>query len=327
MVAACIPLVFFAEKKKNGTISVSPKSLHILLGLSAGLLFAVATVELIPDAFSFEAKIEAAHNHDDEKDNTSHDEHGDEHQHHSVKYASLGIALGFFLLLAMDSIFKMMGFSHSHSEGPSAHGHSHGSVQTSDEELVIHFENSIGPKNINYRHSGSLGVTEDLQAHLGEGPHGHSHQEVGHEEDDHVIVAERSQASSDFETMACIGLSVHNFIDGLVIAGAWQAGAEVGTRVAVALILHKFPDGFLLSSVLAQALTDWGSKKKNVASSLYKILLICSMTPLGALCGQLILKDLSSPAGLAFILGSGGGTFIFLACTAILPELVCVFSF
>jgi zinc transporter ZupT len=45
------------------------------------------------------------------------------------------------------------------------------------------------------------------------------------------------------------------------------------------------------------------------------------MTPLGGLLGSTVMKDMQ-PSTLAFLLGLGAGTFLFMTASGIVPELL-----
>lgn len=136
--------------------------------------------------------------------------------------------------------------------------------------------------------------------------------------------------------------TVHSFVDGLVMAGAFSASSSVGARVGLAIILHKFPDGFVLSTILAQAQAGQRHQTRSTSqlyprssqwqqqlplltfrvsvASLYWILGVCAMTPLGAFLGSMALGGIP-PLALGFVLGFGSGTFLYITCVGIVPEL------
>jgi len=138
-------------------------------------------------------------------------------------------------------------------------------------------------------------------------------QMMGHEHTAHHdhITTNGNELSASFSYVAIVALSLHSFVDGLVIASAFTASLTVGARVAVAIILHKIPDGLVLSGI-TNAKRSWGP-----------IVLVVSMTPLGAVIGLISFQSLPIPMiALAFILGFGAGTFVFISATGILPELM-----
>lgn len=168
----------------------------------------------------------------------------------------LGIAGGFFLLLAVEGLLALLGFNHTHAP----------SHRDRDEEL-----------------------TREIS---------------------------EPSVSASFVLVALAGLGVHSFVDGLVIAGAFRASESIGIRVAIAIIVHKFPDGFVLSSLVSSA-SQLASQRKLY----YGVAAVLLMTPLGAMVGAFSLSGIA-PALLAFVLGFGAGTFLFLSATAIIPEIL-----
>jgi zinc transporter ZupT len=179
-----------------------------------------------------------------------------------------------------------------------------------------------------------------------------------HNGSSHNSGAKPAAVSEAFSLIAFVGLGVHSLVDGLLIAAGMEASAQIGTRVALAIILHKFPDGFVMSSVIASSSSPASSPSSSSASSLSSsavssssssgsgsssasslsrhdpnqtvcgftyqscawMLGIASMTPLGALIGSLLLGLLPA-SSLGFTMGYGAGTFLFITCSAIVPEL------
>ena len=155
--------------------------------------------------------------------------------------------------------------------------------------------------------------------------------------------------SASLSLIVPIGLGIHSFVDGLIVAGALRASAEIGARylyflyaicqsiytllfvtsfffltpfsphpcrVIIAIILHKFPDGIVLSSVLVGEKEDY----RSFNTKLIIILGVSFMTPLGILLGTSIFRGMSMDV-LGVVLGFGSGTFLYISCTGIVPEL------
>ena len=81
LAAAVVPLVLYRNGVKKGT-------LHILLGVSAGILFAIATIDLIPEGISVTSQVQRQLAEQGHKEHpsatTGHGEHGrprDGHRH------------------------------------------------------------------------------------------------------------------------------------------------------------------------------------------------------------------------------------------------------
>jgi len=261
----------------------------VLLGLSAGLLFSIATLELIPEAISMaqiQKETDDTHNIDarrllqvfsnryalsptNEPPVTQETEHNHEEEEggndKNVRTAMIGIGTGFMFLILVEEIMSMSGWVHTHG--------AHGGTKDEPEEDI------------------------EVQGHA------HSHNR-------------RPSLRSSLSLVAFVGLAFHSLIDGMVIAGAFTASAEVGSRVALAILLHKFPDGFVMSSIIASQQTAFQS-----VHPFTFVLLIAGMTPLGAGIGTWLLGSVSTVA-VAFILGFGAGTFLFITAGGILPELL-----
>lgn len=147
---------------------------------------------------------------------------------------------------------------------------------------------------------------------------GHSHgadDDFGHSHDhahDHNNKEKGSGLSESFSLTAFAAIAVHSVVDGIVIGGSFRVSAEIGARVAVAIVLHKIPDGFVVASLLAA--TNRSRKPLWVA-------LLSMATPLGAIVGYGLLTGIP-PHVLGGVLGFAAGTFLFIAGTGIVPEIL-----
>jgi len=109
-----------------------------------------------------------------------------------------------------------------------------------------------------------------------------------------------------------IGLSLHSFIDGLIIAASFEAGSQIGILTAAAILLHKLPDGITISGILLHAGASAGKIFSFSA-------LTASFTPIGALLGLFIFKDLPQTY-MGALLALTAGSFLFLAASDLIPE-------
>jgi zinc transporter ZupT len=147
LIAATIPFYLF----KNG---INPRTFQLLLGVSAGLLFAIATLELIPEAFEmvelsaqpqqvqiqsrdsrhllFSHKLLATDDSPNYATVETLDEVGEhEHEEGKGRIPMLGLGAGFVFLIILEQLMSGNG-GHSHS-------HSHVANKHDDEEEVSSF--------------------------------------------------------------------------------------------------------------------------------------------------------------------------------------------
>jgi zinc and cadmium transporter len=115
-----------------------------------------------------------------------------------------------------------------------------------------------------------------------------------------------------FAYVNLFGDAVHNFIDGVIIAVSFLASTPLGIATTIAVIAHEIP----------QELGDFGvliyaglSKRKALAFNF-----LVSLTAIaGALAG---FYASSAVSGLqAFLLPVGAGSFVYLACSDLVPEM------
>lgn len=207
--SSLVPLLWY----RNG---IRKSTLHVLLGVSAGILFAVATIDLIPEGIAVSSidRSAVAHAasdaHKDEGHAHSHEDHrGHPHaaphdtwSEYGRTVTMVGVGTGFLALVVLEHVMMSLGVGHSHGpddlhELDTGHEHSH--------------------------------HTDD---------HAHSH-------DDSSVMSE------SFSLTAFAAIAVHSLVDGIVIGGSFRVSANIGSRVAVAIVMHKIPDGFVVSSLLA----------------------------------------------------------------------------
>ena len=275
----------------------SSKLSVVLLGVSTGLMFAIATLELIPEAISLSNQSpspppsplsdsssvdshaqkhrQPAHPHDDPHDHHSHGSHS------AVQQNLTGIGVAFLLLLALQQLLNASGHSHAH-----------------------------GSKQHKKREPSSSAAAADASP------------------------ADPSKPPS-FRLMTLLALAVHSFIDGLVIASAYTASEGVGARVALAIILHKIPDGVLLTTLIVVSKQPGGGAIVGAGAAgstesaeslpiwdeltLLIVLGLSIMTPLGSVITNYFLMN---PDYNGFILAFGAGTFLFITTIEIIPELI-----
>uniref|UniRef100_A0A7S4HI00 Uncharacterized protein n=1 Tax=Vannella robusta TaxID=1487602 RepID=A0A7S4HI00_9EUKA len=269
MFAASIPLIISKTRKELPNWVA-----FALLGLSSGMLFAVATLDLIPEGIqvaSDQAKLEWSSEY---LDTLSEDDHAHERspEETSVKLATMGIFFGFILMMIVEQTMSYFGAGHSHQQS--------------------------GEANPNHSHD-----KDDTK-------HSHGSNQI---------------LSSSFSLAALAGLGVHSFVDGVMIGGAFSASASVGARVGIAIVLHKFPDGFMLSSIIQtmKMPTAPARRGKYFFENLGFFILagICLMTPIGAILSFTVLEGMPDTM-LGFVLCLGSGTFLFITCSGIIPELL-----
>ena len=101
-------------------------------------------------------------------------------------------------------------------------------------------------------------------------------------------------------------------IDGLMIAVGFEVDNSIGILTAIAILLHKLPDGITISGILLHR----GASKKRIFN--FSLLTAC-FTPIGAILGRILFKNMSLPV-LGALLGLTAGSFIFLSASDLIPE-------
>lgn len=119
------------------------------------------------------------------------------------------------------------------------------------------------------------------------------------------------------DRMAMVGMSIHNFADGLTAAAAFALSPSIGFVVVFAIVVHQMAAGLSLGAILLRM----GRRHKPM---LIATAIVASFIVWGAIFYLLIL-----PPGMSMdakkqlqgiILGVAGGSFLYVAACDLLPE-------
>lgn len=127
----------------------------------------------------------------------------------------------------------------------------------------------------------------------------HHHDHDGHEHIRH------------FDTMAMVGLSVHNIADGLSLAAAFSVSKVVGLIVVLAIILHQTAVGVSLGAIMLKA-------KRNHRRIVLTAAGVASFIVLGVVFYHLVVPV--SEASRGVVLGLAAGSFLYVAACDLLPH-------
>lgn len=112
--------------------------------------------------------------------------------------------------------------------------------------------------------------------------------------------------------MLTVGDTIHNFIDGMVMAGTFLVSPSVGVVTALAVAAHEIPHEMADFGVLLSH--GWSAKKTilvNIASAV--VALVGALLVWGA-------RGVIEPR-LPMLLAFSAGSFVYLACSDLIPEL------
>lgn len=112
-----------------------------------------------------------------------------------------------------------------------------------------------------------------------------------------------------------IALSFHSFLDGLAITAPGAGGAHESESIFIAVATHKFPEGLALASLML------GANYKRIRIFL-SIFLVEFTTVIGAVAGELLIKNSIQPQWVGLTMAHIAGGFIFLAFHAIMGEML-----
>ncbi len=113
------------------------------------------------------------------------------------------------------------------------------------------------------------------------------------------------------DTMALVGMGIHNFADGLTIAAAFSVSKAVGLVVILAIFLHQMAAGVSVGAIMLRA---GRTHQRTLLSTTF----IAAFILLGTLFYHCVVPVNAGTQGI--ILGLAGGSFLYVAACDLLPE-------
>jgi len=128
----------------------------------------------------------------------------------------------------------------------------------------------------------------------------------------HCHIPTSSEHEHKLGWMNLFGDGVHNFIDGLAIGGSYLVSIPIGVTTTMAVLFHEIP----------QEIGDFGVLVYSGFSST-KAIYYNFLTALTAVVGTLtsMMLALSPNLLMEFLMPFTAGTFIYIACADLIPEL------
>jgi len=111
--------------------------------------------------------------------------------------------------------------------------------------------------------------------------------------------------------LMAIGISLHNFPEGVAIGSGFEASLKLGLSIAIVIAVHDIPEGMAVAVPLRAA---------GIKGSKVLILTVLSGLPtaVGAFVG-VVLGNISQEI-IAMCLGFAGGAMIYIVCSELIPE-------
>ena len=247
--------------------------LSLLIGFSAGLMLATAFLELLPEAAAA-----------------------------SPDQWMWGAAAGFLILYMAERLTHFHACRHRHcdvaEDDPATHDHHH--AHHTHEHHHDHAEHHHHDGAQNGLPGGTGGGTQLKIANLQvTAPHSpltshHTHSHARHA-----------------DSMAMVGMSIHNFADGLTTAAAFAVSHTVGIVVVLAIVMHQMAAGLSLGAIMLRM----GRSHRTV---LLATSVVASFIVWGALFYHYVVPLREATQGT--ILGLAGGSFLYVAACDLLPE-------
>jgi len=141
--------------------------------------------------------------------------------------------------------------------------------------------------------------------------HACRHRDCDVEDEDHHHDHTSHEHVHHFDTMAMVGLSIHNIADGLSLAAAFSVSQVVGLIVVLAIVLHQSAVGVSLGAIMLKA-------KRNHRSIVLASAAVASFIVLGVIFYHLVVPV--SEASRGIVLGLAAGSFLYVASCDLLPH-------
>ena len=113
--------------------------------------------------------------------------------------------------------------------------------------------------------------------------------------------------------LVAIGIALHDFPEGIAIAAGYSAEKDLGILIAIAITLHNIPEGMACTAPLWMG----GLRRRRIVIIM---MLICMITPLGALAGLWLFRV--SPSLLSFLLAFAAGAMGYIVAVELIPGAV-----
>jgi zinc and cadmium transporter len=114
-----------------------------------------------------------------------------------------------------------------------------------------------------------------------------------------------------FDTMALVGMSIHNIADGLTLAAAFSVTPVIGLMVVLAIVLHQSAVGVSLGAIMLRA-------RRNHRRILLAAAGVASFIVLGVIFYHLVVPVGEASRGV--VLGLAAGSFLYVASCDLLPH-------
>ena len=108
-----------------------------------------------------------------------------------------------------------------------------------------------------------------------------------------------------------IGLTIHNFPEGLAIGSGFEVSNQLGLSLAIAIAIHDFPEGISMAVPMSKG--GWGKTRVIILTAISGI-----ATGLGALIGALIGTISKTLIGIS--LAFAAGTMLYITSCELIPE-------
>lgn len=293
--------------------------LKILLGFTAGGLLGDVFLHLLPHST---AHGDHGHSHDHEHD----------HHHHHDNSVGMWVLTGIITFFVIEKIVRIAtgstghSHSHSHTAAPKQKDNTHdiknidGDNKHTTTTTTKDTTKSTGPGNKKPTQDGKKPKQDDnknpTQADDKKPPKQGEDKKLKKAAPNNATEELAAECNNSLTAAAILNLVAdwtHNFTDGLAIGASFATGQNLGISTTLAVLLHELPHEIGDYAILIQS--GMSRRRATLAQ-----LSTATGALLGCVAGVMLEGD-GEKAG-RWVLPLTAGGFVYIACTAVLPELL-----
>jgi len=125
-------------------------------------------------------------------------------------------------------------------------------------------------------------------------------------------LGERKKSLLNTGLLIALGVTLHNFPEGIIVSAGYAHHARLGILIAIAIICHNIPEGMATAVLLSKA----GLKRTRI----FLLTLLSGMPePLAALFGSILLSWFPNQNLIGYLLAFAAGVMIYITASELIP--------
>jgi len=125
-------------------------------------------------------------------------------------------------------------------------------------------------------------------------------------------LGERKQSLLNTGLLIALGVTLHNFPEGIIVSAGYAHHVRLGTLIAIAIICHNIPEGMATAVLLSKA----GLKRTKI---FFLTLLSGMPEPAAALLGSILLSGYQNQNIIGYLLAFAAGVMTYITAVELIP--------